>query len=109
MPVEQIKEATKVIVEASGSLAGVWQWIITAIGGALVGLWSHLTGRLKKLEETVTTQDIMREHAAQEEKKFDALFASHRIIMEEVTIIGKSVARIEGKLSNNHDWQDEKK
>ena len=91
MPIETTKDVAKVVTENVSAWSSIWQWTIGGIGTGLVGMWGHVTGRLKKLEETLVTAQQMKEHTEQEDKKFEDLF-------HEVREIGKAVARIEGKL-----------
>ena len=106
MPVEQAKEAAKVLVETSGSLSGVWSWIITALGGSVVGLWGHVTGRIKKLEDTIATSTMLKDHIEDENEKFNAIFEKMDHSADKISTIAASVARIEGVLSRNPDWKD---
>ena len=92
------KEVAHLAVETSGHFGSIWQWIVGMTGAGLVGLWGHLTGRIKRLEDTVSTAKMLQDHIEDENKKFDALFANNHDIHAEVTTIGKAVARIEGML-----------
>lgn len=102
---ETVKEVAKVAAEvaqtqAGGALAEWWRWVIGGVGTGLFALWGHITGRVKHLEDTVSTQQMLREHTETEEKKFDALFALARDNAEVLTRVRESVARIEGILDN---------
>ena len=88
---------------------GEWaRWAVGGVVGGAVLVWGHLTGRIKALENTIVTHRILEQHIYNEEKQFDVLFTHQRETSKAIAEIGKSVVRIEGKLSNNHDWQDEK-
>jgi hypothetical protein len=87
------------------------EWARWATGGVVAGVvlvWGHLTGRIKALENTIVTHRTLEQHIDSEEKQFDVLFNHQRETSKAIAEIGKSVARIEGKLSNNHDCQNEK-
>lgn len=108
MPLEGAKEVAKVAVETSGSAMG---WIVAALGGvgaSIAGIWKHIHSRVSILEQSIVTHNTLREHINDEEEKFQALFNKHDTVIDKINNIGNAVARIEGKLSNNHDWQDPK-
>lgn len=85
------------------------RWVVGGIVGGILLVWGHITGRLKALENTIVTHRILEQHIDNEQKQFDVLFNHQRETSKAIAEIGKSVARIEGKLSNSHDWQDEKR
>lgn len=99
MPIEQAKEAAKMVVETSGIFSAIWQWIVGGIGAGLIGLWGHITGRVKKLEETHVTSEQLRDHIDSEDLKFNALFEKADKMGDKLSNIAESVARIEGKLN----------
>ena len=96
---DQTKEVAKVVVETSGSLGAFWQWLIGGIGTCVIGVWGHVTGRIKKLEDTVVTAKVLKDHIDDENDKFSELFAKHERTMEKLSVIGEAVARIEGKIN----------
>lgn len=100
MPIETAKEVGKVVVETTGTFSSLWQWIVTAIGGGLMGLWGHITGRVKELEKHQVTESMLRDHIDDESQKFDAIFTKTDHMNEKLHSIGESVARIEGALAH---------
>lgn len=99
MPAETAKEAAKAAIEVSGS--GMWQWFagsLSVVGAGIAGVWGHVTGRIKTLEEIAVSKKQLEDHTREENEKFAALFDKHDDLMREVTVVGKAVARIEGKL-----------
>ena len=96
---DSAKEVVKVAVETSGSLSTFWQWLIGGIGTCVVGVWGHVTGRIKKLEDTVVTAKVLKDHIDDENDKFVELFRKHEMAMEKLSVIGQAVARIEGKIN----------
>ena len=112
MPLEESREAAKLVVETSGIFSSFWHWVIAAIGTmlsgigvALVALWGHLTGRIAALEKSHVTDLRLKEHIVDENARFDVLFDKHdRMmlkydhLMDELSRVAQAVARIEGKL-----------
>ncbi len=98
MPVDTAKEAAKIVLDTSSGLGGLWQSLIGALGVGIAGLWGHVTGRLKKIEDNQVTAAALKEHIDDENEKFRTLFTKHDGISEKVADIAASVARIEGKL-----------
>ena len=98
MPVDTGKEVVKVAVEASGSLAEWWRWVIGGCGAGVVALWGHITGRVKVLEDTAITGKALKEHIDYENEKFRVLFEQSTGNAEILTQVRESVARIEGRL-----------
>ena len=100
MPVESGKEVVKLAVESSGS--GWIQWTAGGIGGGVAWVWAHITGRLKKIEQTMVTAAFLKEHVDDENQKFKELFTKHDGIIDKVSDIQASVARIEGAISHDN-------
>lgn len=98
MPVEQAKDAAKLVVEASGVFGEIWKWLIGVLGAGLVGLWGHITGRVAALEKNQVTEARLQKHENIEDEKFNVLFDKNERLIEKVSEIQSSVARIEGKL-----------
>ena len=98
MPIEPAKEAAKLVVESTGILSSIWEWIIAGIGTALSGLWLHITRRLSRIEQNQVTSTRLDSHIIDEERKFSTLFDKHDSLLDKVSSIAASVARIEGKL-----------
>ena len=97
MPVDGAKEVAKVVVESS---PGLLQWAVGGLGAGLAVIWGHITGRIKKMEETAVSAAALKEHIDEENEKFRELFTKHDGIIEKVSEISNAVARIEGALSN---------
>ena len=92
-------------------MEGISDWVRWAVGGIAGGIilvWGHITGRIKALEASSITHMMLKDHITNEEKTFDVLFQNQRETTKAISEISKSVARIEGKLSSNKDWQDHK-
>lgn len=98
MPIDTAKDAAKVVVETSGSFSGFWQWLVSITGAGVLGIWGHITGRIKKLEDTLVTAQAFDKHIMDEELKFKELMSKHDILLGKISEIGHSVARIEGRL-----------
>lgn len=98
MPIDQAKEAAKLAVETSGVWSNIWQWLLGGVCASGVAVWSHLTGRIRVLEERAVTSEKLSEHIADEQQKFEALFNRHDHLIDTVSEIRESVARIEGRL-----------
>lgn len=94
MPVDQAKEAAKVVIETSGTFAGIWEYVVSGIGAGILGL----LGYVRKLEKNGITRAQFKEHIETDIEKFDLLFGKHDKVLEKVSSIAESVARIEGKL-----------
>ena len=100
MPMETGKEIVKVAVESS---SGGWlQWVAGGIVGGVGWVWAHVTGRLKKIEQTMVTAAYLKEHVDDENQKFKELFTKHDGIIDKVSDIQASVARIEGAISRDN-------
>ena len=97
-PVEQAKEVMKVAVETSGAFSSIWHYIIGGLATGVAGMWGHLTGRIGKLEDRIVGKEAFDKHVIDENSRFDVLFDKHDKLLDQVTTIGRSVARIEGKL-----------
>ena len=116
MPIEPIKEVVKVAVETSAHT--VMDWIIavvTSFVAALAAMWKYVSGKFSKIE--VDSYDLselkkdLEKHIAEESRVFETLFEKHDHALDQINLIGRSVARIEGKLSNgdnffNHDRKE---
>jgi hypothetical protein len=99
MPSEITKEVAKIAIETSGTFSHIWEIIVSGIGIVLAGMWAHITGRLKKVEEGHVTAQMLKQHLDDENDKFRELFSKHDGVIEAVSDIRAAVARIEGKLS----------
>ena len=95
MPVEQAKEAAKLVVETSGSLSGMWQWIIGSFGGG--GILGAI-GYMVRFERRMVSKTEFEKHTNAQEATFTTLFEKHDTVLDKVSSIQASVARIEGKL-----------
>ena len=98
MPLEPLKEVVQT-PGFFGAVIDVLKWFFGIIGAGVVVMWGGLTGRIKKLEETSASTQILRDHIEDENRKFDALFDNHKDQSEKISKIAESVARIEGVLS----------
>ena len=97
------KEAAKLVVETSGSFTEIWRWIMGATGAGLLGLWGHITSRVKKLEDSSSTLVSIRaelsNHIEDETIKFTDLLSKHDSLSRDMPVVRETVARIAGKLS----------
>ena len=98
MPLKEAEEAAKVVVEASGSAHSILQWILGGIATGATALVAHVSGRLKHLEKNRVTSERFEEHVKDEDDKLATLFSKHDRLLDKVSSIQASVARIEGKL-----------
>ena len=104
-------EPLKAVVQSPGFFGAsidILKWFFGALGAGAVVVWGNITGRIKVLESTLVTHTKLEEHIDSEEKQFTLLFSKHDEMNKSLTVVREAVARIEGKLSSNHDWQDSK-
>mgnify|MGYP001375860306 CR=1 FL=1 len=106
MAPETIKEVAKIAVETSGEFTSIWRWAVGTAGAGLGYLWLHITGRITKVEDKMVGKEAFEKHVKDEDIKFELLFekhekmdAKHDRILEKISVIGESVARIEGSLN----------
>ena len=99
---DNTKEVAKVVVETSGV---AMTWIAASfatLGSAVVAMWKYITSRISKIELDASLAAVIKndfdKHIRDENVKFDALFTKHDHLIEAVSTIRESVARIEGKL-----------
>ena len=96
------------IVTDHGVISTIWQWIVAGVVGVGGWFWRHIDGRVNKLESAHTPRSILEQHILDEDKQFDVLFKKHDDVLEKLTLIAVDVATIKGKLSQNHEWQEQK-